>query len=184
METIKKDGRTSRQGMDWWPRRYRFHFRIQGNVHDCYRQHPLRIGKAIRFALDRFAVAARGGTIRLDRTSRFLARDDVSDKVELHVILAAGDKDLIEKLAFSLGISQAEALRMALEWYMEVVWLQSSREVCVRARRKWHHSRPVPVPETMLFSIWRHGRQLFWQFPQQIDINRALDARKNRFYGR
>ena len=167
-------------------RRIRFHCRFQGEVYDCYQKHSRGISKAIRHALLRFRQAVGGGMLRLDSRSRFLGRPLREDKIELHVQLTVADKDLLEKLSFALRASQAEVLRMALEWYMEATRMQSPQSVFYAARRKWHHRRPSLKPVSMWFSFWEPNRLLGWQFPLQDDITAACAATRdpspNRFY--
>ena len=155
--------------------RVRFHCRFQRAVYACYKNHPRHISRAVRLVLLKFRKALDGGMFNLSRVSRFLAREDVTDKVELHLQLTVADKDLIEKLAFALRISQSELLRMALEWHMEAMRPQSPRCVFYAARRKWHHRRVKPRPESMAFSFWTFGRSLEWQFPPQKAAQDAHD---------
>lgn len=151
----------------------RFHCRFERAVCEFYRRRTARISRSIRHALRKFRVAAAGGMLDLSHCSRFLARADVSDKVEARILLTVADKDLLEKMAFSLRLSQAEVLRMALEWNMEAISPLASREVFFAARRKWHHEQPNYRLGTMRFSFWATGRLLEWQFPPGPDIEAA-----------
>jgi len=144
--------------------RVRFHCRFEQAVFECYSRHPERISNGIREVMRKFRVVVRGGVLNLAQTSRFLSRPDTGDKVECCVRLTIADKDLVEKLAFALRLSQAEVLRMALEWHMDVVLAGEAQDVWV-AVRKWHHDQPGLNVETMRFSFWRSGRLLEWHFP-------------------
>lgn len=151
----------------------RFHSRFQRDVYRYYSRRPRGASRSIRHALLRFRLAVRGGVIKLTQLSRFLSRADVKDKVECYLRISVQDKDFLEKLAFALRLSQAEVLRMALEWFMEATGMHSPRAVFLPAFRRWHHRRPKPVPYTMRFSFWATGRLLEWQIPPEPAISRA-----------
>ena len=157
-------------------KRIRFHCRFQTEVYEYYRSRPRGISKTIRHALARFRLVVNGGLFRLERLSRFLSRTVVRDKIELRVRLTVEDKDLLEKLAFAFRLSQAEVLRMALEWYMEAVNVNARQCVYYAARRKWHHRRPNPEPFTLRYSFWDPGRLLEWRFPQDSAVKAAYHA--------
>jgi len=156
--------------------RVRFHCRFESDVYDCYRRHRRHISRAIRAALRKFRTAVNGGMIDLSRMSRFLSRKDVRDKVEIAIRLTVGDKDMLEKMAFALRISQAEVLRMALEWNMEAVNIKAPRHVFYAARRKWHHKRPKLYMRTMRYSFLETGRVLEWQLPSAESIKSACQV--------
>lgn len=119
--------------------------------------------------------------------SRFLAREDVSDKTELCVRITVQDKDYLEKMAFAFRLSQAEVLRMALEWYMEAINPCVDQRTFDAACRKWHHDRVMHSPSTMWFSFKQSDRLLEWQFPSKTECEIACkiteDHWPNRFYG-
>jgi len=123
--------------------------------------------------LSRFRQAVDGGVFKLHRLSRFLSREELRDKIELRIRVTVEDKALLEKLAFSFRLSQAEVLRMALEWYMEAISVHARQIVYYCARRKWHHRRPNPKPQSLRFAILGPDRLLEWQFPTQSAINAA-----------
>jgi len=156
--------------------RIRFHCRLQGAVYAYYRKRPRGISRAVRRALARFRLVMGGGMFKIGKISRFLARADVEDKIELCIRLTVADKDLIEKYAFALRLSQAEVLRIVLEWFMEAISVHAPQFVFYAARRKWHHRRPNPKPITMRFSSWQPGRLLELQIPDQDAITAACAA--------
>jgi len=145
----------------------RFHFRLQKSVAAFYRDRAARRKKfsgLCSAAVDRFQKALRLGAINTARTSRFREREDMGDKVECIANLEVQAKDIIEKLAFALKLSQAEVLRSAMEWWMETVLLRSKREVSTPALWKWHHRSRTPGMDTLTFCFYEFGRELVWRF--------------------
>lgn len=163
-------------GTDFLPDRasLRFRFRCETSVHAWYSTRHFPYGLMIRRALLRFFRAVNGGIIDISQLSRFLRRTDLADKVESSVRLTADQKDLLEKLAFTLDSSQAEILRMALEWYMEAISPHATADVKFLARQKWHHATPSIIMNTCFFPFWRHERQLEWQIPPPEVITAAF----------
>jgi hypothetical protein len=145
----------------------RFHFRLQKSVAAFYRDreaHGKYFSGMCSAASYRFNRALSQGLINTARTSRFREREDVGDKIECIAHLEVQAKDFIEKMAFALRLSQAEVLRMAMEWWMETVQLRSKREISIPARWKWHHRSRTPHMETLSFSFYTFGRELVWRF--------------------
>jgi hypothetical protein len=145
----------------------RFHFRLQKEVAAFYRDRKNRrknFSALCSSAAYMFSAAVSQGLVDMRRASRFRGRADKSDKVECIARLEVEQKDFIEKLGFALGLSQAEALRSAMEWFMETVLLRGRREVSVPARWKWHHRPRTPRMESLFFSFWSFGRELVWRF--------------------
>ncbi|MDR2734146.1 MAG: hypothetical protein LBC99_05800 [Spirochaetota bacterium] len=145
----------------------RFHFRLQKEVAAYFRDRKRNgnyFSGMCSAAVDRFQIALSQGFINLKRTSRFREREDRADKIECIANLETVAKDLVEKLAFTLRLSQAEVLRMAMEWWMETVLLRKRREISIPARWKWHHRSRTPRVETLTFSFWSFGRELIWRF--------------------
>ena len=138
----------------------RFHCRFETAVETFFMSGSGRMSPAVRDVLERFGRCVRGGLLNLKCRSRFKGRADLKDKVERVVRLEVRDKDLLEKLAFSLRISQAEVLRMALEWFMEAVAVASPE-----GRIKWHHELPMLGPVSLRFAFSEYGRLLEWQIP-------------------
>ena len=159
----------------------RFHFRLQKSVNRFYREYRDRRRRGSNFsrmctaALERFQDAVREGCINTHRVSRFRERDDAEDKVECIARVPLEVKDFLEKLAFALRLSQAEVLRMAMEWWMETKLESGKREVCVPARRKWRHRVPAPHMDSLCFSFYRFGRDLIWRFHPPV-------SDKDRFF--
>jgi hypothetical protein len=145
----------------------RFHFRLQKGVAAFYRDRK-KLGNYFSglcsAATERFQTALSQGLINTSRTSRFREREDVGDKIECVANLEVQAKDIIEKLAFTLRLSQAEVLRMAMEWWMETMLLRNKREVSIPARWKWHHRSRAPHMDTLTFSFYSFGRELIWRF--------------------
>jgi hypothetical protein len=145
----------------------RFHFRLQKGVAAFYRDRKARgncFSGLCSAASYRFNRALSQGLINTARTSRFREREDMGDKIECIANLEVEAKDFIEKMAFTLRLSQAEALRMAMEWWMETMLLRNKREVSIPARWKWHHRSRTPHMETLSFSFYSFGRELIWRF--------------------
>ena len=142
----------------------RFHFRLQKKVRAFYLVQPNDFCHLCEAAIDRFQDAILSGYVNTERVSRFREREDLQDKLETVVRIDVRYKDFIEKLAFALRVSQAEVLRMALEWWMEVVLEARNEEVSVPARKKWHHSMSLPHMDTLTFSFWKFGRELYWRY--------------------
>lgn len=146
--------------------RIRLRCRLEQAVHEHYGTQPDRLSAAVRAVLQRFRLLLRSGLFRLEKRSHFRGRPDLADKVELTVRLTRADKDLLEKLAFALRLSQAEVLRMALEWGMAE---DGEKE-------KWHHDQIELKPCTMNFSFWTPNRRLEWQLPPVPTLRRTLSA--------
>ena len=138
----------------------RIHCRVETDVFEKCNRHTGGISKISKRALLAFRNAVNGGLFKFANRSRFYGRACREDKVELWLRIDAADKDLVEKLSFAMRISQAEVVRIALEWYLEVVM-----DGDLRAVRKWHHGHIQPRPTAMRFSFWSFGRLLEWQFP-------------------
>jgi len=142
----------------------RFHFRLQTAVLNYYRTLPNSFSNLCNAAIERFYFATKEGRINTKRISRFLGRDDMRDKVECIVRIELGSKDFIEKLAIALRVSQAEVLRMALEWWMEAVCENKNRAVNIPALRKWHHRVNRPHLDSLNFSFWKYGCEVIWKY--------------------
>ena len=159
---------------------FRFRFRCSIATHAWYSNRQFRYSLMIRRALLRFLRAVRGGMIDISCMSRFLSRDDIADKVETSARVTFWQKDILEKLAFALNSSQAEVLRMALEWYMEAVSPIAKPEQAFAARRKWHHDTPSITPKNLRFPFWEPERQLEWQIPPPEIIKTAIRELQSR----
>ena len=146
--------------------RVRFHCRFTREMFRFYRTRRRGLSKTIRLALRGFRDLAEKGAFKPPRTSQFLDRADITDKTERYVSLTATDKDLIEKLAFTFHTSQAEVLRIAMEWYMTQVPADDTRMYLNAHLRKKHHRRPLLRPVSMSYQLWEPGRTLEWKFPE------------------
>jgi hypothetical protein len=145
----------------------RFHFRLQKKVAAHYRKDPYRafsFSYRCSAAVYNFKKAIEQNHINLARTSRFREREDVDDKIECIALIEVQAKDFLEKLAFTLRLSQAEVLRMAMEWFMETIALCNRREVAIPARWKWHHRSGTPHIDTLSFNFYRFGSDLIWKY--------------------
>jgi len=153
--------------------RVRFHFRLQKEANQFYRKRPLRFSKACHQALVDFRTVIQGGLLKLDKTSRFLGRDDRANKVECVARIRPEDKDLLEKLAFTLRLSQAEVMRMALEWRWEISEIAPLR-TAIAARRKWHHRRVWLEQIEVRYRYDTFGKEVIWKFPSCSAVYKAF----------
>jgi len=162
-----------------------FHCRFRISMYEYFRDHPRGMSKTIRLALQKFKLAAIGGIIKLPRKSQFFTRPDKKDKTEQYVSLTIEDKDLIEKLGFTFRLSQAEVLRVAMEWFMTTESARERHTDFYRVLRKSHHRQPLLRPVSMRFPIWTMGRLLEWQIPPAADISiafRSVKDAKTRYF--
>jgi hypothetical protein len=163
--------------------RVRFHFRLQKEATLFYRRYyRFRFSNSCHNALAGFRIAVQGGLVKLEKTSRFLGREDRADKVECSARIRPADKDLLEKLAFALRRSQAEVMRMALEWWWEAV-LRAPLSIYIAARRKWHHRRVFPEQAEVRYRYDAYGREVVWRFPSCAAVHKAYELIRNHDTG-
>lgn len=154
--------------------RYRFHCRMDKNTYNWYANHHLKMSRACRDALVAFAKGVRGGRINTEMRSRFLKRDDRADKVERIITITGYDKEWLLKMSFMLCISQAEILRMALDWCMGV--MDSSGKEVVKGGdwEAWHHGVIQYRQTEVQFSLWSKDRVILFHFPTREEAEIAV----------
>jgi len=121
--------------------------------------HREKLSAFCRIALMHFAKAVKGGRIRIENRSNFLARADKTKKAEQYITLSGFDKDWLEKMAFTLKASQTEILRMALEWWKAVEGNNES------AKDHWHTDTISERPSGSRFCLWSAGYMTLSHFP-------------------
>ena len=116
----------------WREEREKIHFQFRyeeamdGALRVWCQRTGMRYNELVLKALTAFAVRYNQGHISLNRGSDFLARLDKTDKIEVQIIVPRNLKLILCRLAFTFRHSQAEVLRMAIEWYVRG-WLLGNR---------------------------------------------------------
>jgi hypothetical protein len=145
-------------------------------MHAWYKKHPFHISRACRKAIVAFAKGIRGGRVKTEIRSRFLDRVEKADKIERSVMITGYDRAWLVKMAFMLCISQAEVLRMALEWWREVMDPVGRRYIARYARKKWHHSVIQHRATGVRFCLWAKDRMILNHFPTQQEAAIGIKA--------
>lgn len=78
---------------------------------------PTNQPKLILEAFQAFAEAHNKGTIDIKIKSDFLVRVDKKDRITRQIVFPRKPKIILARMAFTFILSQAEVLRLALEWY-------------------------------------------------------------------
>jgi len=94
------------------------------------------------------------GKMHFRNKSDFLIRSDKEDKIELEILLKSYYKTMLRRLSFAMYRSQAEILRISLEYYLKVIFNQEKYNR-IAYFRKSRLDRKQTIPGIILFELFR-----------------------------
>lgn len=133
---------------------YRFEKKLFEKLKDTAADNGLKTNQLIRNALRHAVKQYRIGQFHFRKYSDFLVRVDRSDLKRFHIILRRSEKEKLIKLAFTMRLSQAEVLRVIMEYYLYVV-LGQNGEISKIYKQKCCHDTSKFTPMVVVYSIGR-----------------------------
>lgn len=152
----------------------RFHCRLRTDVCRFFRCTRRRFSRSCVQALRKYMRGVRGGRIALDKGSSFYLRPDKSDKVECWLRMRESDKEWLEKMSFSLRMSQAELVRTALDWWLALHRHQNEGRDNEYGASSWYHEVITCRPIEVTFGFWSRGLVLIRDFPSTEEVKDGL----------
>ena len=150
----------------------RFHCRLKTDVYRFFRHVNRRFSRNCLQVIHKYMRGVRGGRITLDRRSSFYSRPDRSDKVECWLKVRESDKEWLETVSFSLRMSQAELVRMALDWWLALHSNHGSIDEYDAS--SWYHEIITCRPIEVVFTFWGRGIVLIRNFPSMEEVRDGL----------
>jgi len=103
------------------------------------------------------------GLFHYRRESDFLCRWNIPDRQRFEVVLDEDEREVLRKLAFTWRISQAEVMRIVMEYYVYVVHGETKRDIEVYSR-KIRYTVPRPAPMLVIYDIMNIVETRFMMF--------------------
>jgi len=131
---------------------YRFELKLMQEINRICKK--LRISKTelMRQALHEATDYYAGGVFHHLQYSDFLLREDKVDKLRFEVVLDEDERDVLRKLAFTWGESQAEVMRVVVEYFVYVLHGDSAAVAKVYTD-KIRYTQPVAAPMVVVYDI-------------------------------
>ena len=114
----------------------------------------------VQKALVRLLDDYRKGHTSFEEISDFLKRTDM-DKKEYYAVFKYEPKERMRRLAFTFHISQAEVLRVALEYYIYVVYEAEGQKIIEIYKEKNHHEFVELAIGLVLYELFTTKSQSF-----------------------
>jgi len=108
--------------------------------------------RLVKMALQKAVECFSEGNFHYRSKSDFLCRLHIPDKERFEVVLNFAEREVLRKLAFTWRISQAEVLRLAIEYYVYVVLGKKPVDKSVYSR-KTRYSVKKPAPMLITYDI-------------------------------
>lgn len=152
----------------------RFHCRLKTDVYRFFRRVNRRFSRNCLQVIHKYMRGVRGGRMTLDRRSSFYSRPNRSNKVECWLKVRESDKEWLEKVSFSLRMSQAELVRMALDWWLALHTHQGEGRRDEYDASLWYHEIITCRPIEVAFSFWGRGIVLIQDFPSTEEVRDGI----------
>jgi len=137
--------------------KHRFEYRFEAALSDEIKRVQNKLGisksKLMRIALHSAVHYYKDGLFHNLIKSDFLHRIDISDKIRFELALDKKDRDILRKLAFTWRISQAEVMRMVLEFFVHVIHGTTTQEI-ESYNKKVRYTQPIPAPMLVVYDIF------------------------------
>jgi len=108
--------------------------------------------KLMRLALHEAAEYYKQGYFHHLLKSDFLCRIDIPDKIRFELVLDTEEREVLRKLAFTWRISQAEVMRIVVEYFVYVLNGTTIKEM-KKYVRKIRYTHPVAAPMLVVYDI-------------------------------
>jgi len=148
-------------------KKYRFEFRFGKKLltrmqHISEKLHTTK-SCLIRSALEEVKKSFTKGLFHNCGQSDFLSRECHFDKKRFEVILNGDEKDLIRKLSFTWKMSQAELLRLIVEYFVYVVHGDNEKNI-VMYTKKIRYTVPKAPPVVVVYDILNNIEKKYCKF--------------------
>ena len=120
----------------------------------------ISVYRLVQKALERLLDDYRKGHTGFYEISDFLKRTDM-DKKEYYAVFDYEPKVKMRRLAFTFHISQAEVLRVALEYYIYVIYEAEGQKIREIYHVKNHHEQWIPAIGLVLYELFTTKSQIF-----------------------
>jgi len=135
---------------------YRFEYRFETKLMQEIKRVSCTLGitksKLMRLALHEAAEYYKQGYFHHLLKSDFLCRIDIPDKIRFELVLDTEEREVLRKLAFTWRISQAEVMRIVVEYFVYVIHCEDEKNVNFYLK-KIRYTHPVAAPLLVAFDI-------------------------------
>jgi len=108
--------------------------------------------KIMREALREAGECYGSGVFHYREQSDFLVRKNKRDKIRFEVLMDKDEREILRKLAYTWKISQAEVMRIVVEYFVYVVHKEKP-EMEAFYLKKVRYTQPIAAPLVVVYDI-------------------------------
>jgi len=136
--------------------KYRFEYRyetaLSSQIQHVSLQQDISRNRLMSNALNEAMEYFSCGMLHYRERSDFLNREKTNDKHRYEMSLNEKEREFLRKLAFTWRVSQAEVMRVVVEYYVYSLYGQDLEKREVYAE-KVRYTQPVPAPMLVVYDI-------------------------------
>jgi len=157
---------------------YRFEKQLSTKLKKFSKISSINRNEIVRMSLAVAIEQYRQGKMHFLMHSDFLIREEKDDLVRYQVILDIESREILRQIAFTVRLSQAEVLRLAMEYYLYVELDIEKSQVQKKYRIKFSYDKPVKAISLVLYEVSRVKVQKITSFhdppPYKLHLGKAV----------